>query len=188
MTGFLIFVGISAIIFAIIPLLFSLRFSSYVNRYSSIEKKTYVPKTSLIIPCKGIDPGFEKNITALFKQDYPNYELIFVTATDDDPACSIISNVITNYPHSDARLYTAGIVQGRSQKINNQICGLGHVAKNSEILVFIDSDAKPNADFLSNLIAPLSEKKLGMTEEDFQAIIPETTETFARLMAYHDIL
>ena len=46
----------------------------------------YRPKTVIIVPCKGLEPAFDGNITSFFNQDYENYILRFVVADQADPA------------------------------------------------------------------------------------------------------
>ena len=38
----------------------------------------FMPFTTVIVPCKGLDQGLSENLEALLVQDYPNYEVIFV--------------------------------------------------------------------------------------------------------------
>ncbi|WP_320041059.1 glycosyltransferase [uncultured Desulfobacter sp.] len=158
----LIILGVIAIILSCIPLFFSIQFYKGINAYFNKKSDNNKYKASLIVPCKGLDPGFKENIESLFNQNYPDYEIIFVTATSDDPAFPILSDIISAFPDVTAKLHTAGTVKGRSQKINNQICGLQHVEKDSQIFVFIDSDSRPKRDFLVNLISPLSDKSIGI--------------------------
>ena len=155
--------GLLALCFSIVPVVFSIRFCRYIDeRTTKRPKDKYVPKASLLVPCKGLDPDFRNNIEVLFHQDYPDYEVVFITATKDDPAYPVLDEIIKNNLHVSARLYTAGIVQGRSQKINNQLKGLKEVKEDSGILVFIDSDARPGPEFLKNLIAPLKDPAVGV--------------------------
>lgn len=151
-----------AVTLSFIPILLAIRFCQYINHALEKTENGYSPKASLLVPCKGLDPDFRKNIEALFNQDYPNYELIFITATQDDPAYPVLDKIIKNNPHIRAALYTAGIAPGRSQKINNQLKGLNEVKEDTEVLVFIDSDARPGPDFLKNLIGPLKDTAVGV--------------------------
>jgi len=155
-------IGFLALIFSAIPLFLAIRFCQYINHALEKTENGYSPKASLFIPCKGLDPDFRKNIEALFNQGYPNYELIFITASKDDPAHHVLDEIIKNNPRVSARLYTAGIAAGRSQKINNQLKGLKEIKDDTEVLVFIDSDARPGPDFLKNLIVPLKEPRIGI--------------------------
>lgn len=164
MAIFLLIIGIFSLLFSTFPLFLSIRFRRYIEQHAAKSQKgSYTPKAALLVPCKGLDPDFEKNIGSLFNQDYPQYELIFITATHDDPACPVIDKIIKENPRISARLFTAGIVKGRSQKINNQLRGLSEVGSDSEVLVFIDSDARPGPDFLKNLIAPLRDQSVGVS-------------------------
>src|SRR5258705_10986595 len=50
----------------------------------------FTPFTSVIAPCRGLDEGLEENLAALFEQDYPEYEVIFVVDDEADPAVEVI--------------------------------------------------------------------------------------------------
>ena len=160
----IVFLAIACLAMALsfIPILLAIRFCQYINHALEKTESGYSPKASLFVPCKGLDPDFRKNIEALFNQDYPNYELIFITATQDDSAYPVLDKIIKNNPRVSARLYTAGIAAGRSQKINNQLKGLKEVKEDTEVLVFIDSDARLGPEFLKNLIVPLKEPGIGI--------------------------
>ena len=85
-------IGLLAVVSSFIPLLFSLQFYRIINAYfATPNKKKQILKTSLIVPCKGLDPGFRSNINALFAQTHANFEIIFVTATSDDAAYPVLS-------------------------------------------------------------------------------------------------
>ncbi|GAG39627.1 unnamed protein product, partial [marine sediment metagenome] len=38
-------------------------------------------------PCKGADVRLEENLRALLRQDYHDYEVVFIVESADDPAC-----------------------------------------------------------------------------------------------------
>ena len=44
------------------------------------KRPWYRPRTVLIVPCKGVEPDFQKNITSFFNQNYESYLLWFVIA------------------------------------------------------------------------------------------------------------
>lgn len=124
----------------------------------------YTPKVSMILPCKGIDPGFENNINALYQQDYPDYEMIFVTATEDDPSHVFLKDFLKRKPHKiPAKLIVAGISSVRGQKINNMLEALKHVRDDTEVFVFVDSDIRPKQSFLRYLVNPLQYEHIGVT-------------------------
>jgi len=172
MTGLLwVVFGVFALL-AALPVIGTLRFRRYVRRELSRRRKPFTPKLSVIMPCKGIDPGFVENVRSLLDQDYPDYELLFVTATPDDPARASLEALASDRTGRHIRLLVAGIRPGRSQKLNNQLYAFGQVRPESEALVFVDSDARARPSFLRDLVAPLADDGVGATT-GFRWYIPE---------------
>ena len=164
MIVFLYLLGMASLIFGIFPLFFTIRLKKYVQNALAETIHPYTPKVSLILPCKGLDPGFEKNIHALLTQDYPDYEAIFVTATDDDPAYLFLDDLIKKQSYNvPIKLVVAGISQIRGQKINNMLHAITNARKETEVYAFVDSDIRPEKDFLSNLVKPLQNANVGVT-------------------------
>ncbi|HZS47045.1 MAG TPA: glycosyltransferase [Blastocatellia bacterium] len=124
----------------------------------------YTPFVTIIAPCKGIDLGFRDNIAALFTQNYPDYEIIFVVEDSNDPATSELPTLINQRP-AKARLVIAGRSNQNGQKVHNLLRGLADASDKSEVFVFVDSDARPHRDWLRQLVAPLGsgDKEIGAT-------------------------
>ncbi len=156
--------------FALLPLLAALRFRAYVQKEITRERPSFAPKVSVILPCKGIDPGFDENVRSLLTQDYPDFEILFVTATADDPARERLLRLTAGNPH--CKVLVAGIQQGRSQKLNNQLAALKQVRPETEALVFIDSDVRLHSTFLRDLVAPLADREVGATT-GFRWYVPQ---------------
>lgn len=164
MKPLLLTLGCVTFIFGLFPLFLTYRFRKYVReRLSESEAlPDYHPRVSIILPCKGVDPGFEKNIGALLSQDYPDYEIIIVTATEDDPAHLFLRDLFKQRGEGPpVRFAVAGISEVRGQKINNMLEALNHVSGDSEVFVFVDSDIRPEKDFLRKLVAPLKDPPVG---------------------------
>jgi ceramide glucosyltransferase len=144
------------------------RLYRYVQRQLAVGARNYRPPAVVILPCKGLDPGFEENIGKLLKQDYvddsgkPNFEVIFAVAREDDPAYPFLARVCAQ---SDvpARLVVAGINPIRAQKINNQLEALKIIPEQAEVIVFVDSDVIAREDFLRCLVEPLGDESIGAT-------------------------
>lgn len=138
------------------------RFLDYVRRSKKHEPPPYAPPVSVLCPYKGLEEGFEKNIQALFNQDYLDYELIFALAEESDAARAVLERLIreSNRP---ARILIVGKPAGRGEKVNNLLRALAAVRKESEVLVFVDSDARPPVGWLRALVAPLAEAGVGAT-------------------------
>ena len=120
----------------------------------------FTPFASIIVPCRGLDDGLEQNLAALFDQDYPNYEIIFVVDDKADAAVPTIEEV-SRKAAKDAKLIVAKKATDSSQKVENLREAVLHVAGESQAFVFVDSDVRPGPHWLRNLVAPLQDEKVG---------------------------
>jgi cellulose synthase/poly-beta-1,6-N-acetylglucosamine synthase-like glycosyltransferase len=144
----------------------SLRGSIYYLQFFKHElakpKSNFTPSASIIVPCRGLDQDLRENLTALFSQDYPNYEVIFVVDDETDESVQIIEEVSRKgAKHAKSKLVVAGKANDSSQKVHNLREAVLQVSGKSEIFVFVDSDARPGKDWLKNLIAPLQNEEIG---------------------------
>ncbi len=118
------------------------------------------PMVTIIAPCKGVDEGMLANFDALLDQDLPEYEVIFVIDDPDDPAAGIIEQAWQE-AERHVKLVVAPKAAASSQKVENLREGVLHADPKSEVLVFVDSDARPSPGWLRALIAPLRDETIG---------------------------
>jgi len=120
----------------------------------------------LIVPCKGLDVDYQKNITSFFNQDYKNYLLWFVVGDEADPAYSELNKLKNqlsrNSKAKDVQIFIAGKSQSCSQKIHNLLYCYERIGDDIEVLAFADSDACVRSDWLSHLVYPLRQPKNGV--------------------------
>ena len=137
-----------------------------LGRYKE-KRLSYRPRTVLLVPCKGIDPDFQKNVTSFFNQDYENYLLWFVVADKADPAyaklCKLKSWLSRGSKAQDIQILVAGQGQSCSQKIHNLLYCYERVADDVEVLAFADSDVCVRNDWLSHIVFPLQRPRNGAT-------------------------
>src|SRR5215467_9722405 len=65
----------------------------YVRRRLHSDPGFYAPRVALLCPCRGMEPGLERNLVALTEFERQNYEIFFILASEKDPARSIIERV-----------------------------------------------------------------------------------------------
>ena len=150
----------------IISLYGGLRYLAYIRREMSKKRPDFAPFASVIAPCRGVDHGLRANIAALFNQHYPAYEIIFVTDSPDDPSLVIVEEVrqsLEGNSTAAARVLIAGRASDCGQKVHNLRTAVCKVHPASEVLVFVDTDARPRPDWLRSLIAPLADEQIGAT-------------------------
>lgn len=138
---------------------------NYLNYFKQELSKTqsnYTPFVSIIAPCRGVDFDLEKNLAALFTQNYPNYEVLFALDSENDKSVPIIQNLLdSRFETSDSKLIIAGKAENEGQKVHNLREAVRHVSEKSEVYVFVDSDARPDENWLRNLVAPLEDAEIG---------------------------
>ncbi len=133
---------------------------NYFKRELAKPQSTFTPFVSIIAPCRGLDNDLHENLSALFKQNYPNYEVIFVVDDSNDEAAKLINS---KFQISNSRLIVANKTTDSSQKVENLREAVLHVSNDSKVFAFVDSDARVNENWLRNLVAPLEDEQIGCT-------------------------
>src|SRR4051812_26492679 len=98
------------------------RFAAYVRKEISKPLADFTPYTSVFAPCRGLEEGLRENIAALFIQQYPSYEIIFVSDNSNDPSLALISEVSKNLLPAagvSTKVIVAGPATDSGQKVHN---------------------------------------------------------------------
>ena len=119
----------------------------------------YRPRATVIIPVKGVDDDLATNIAALCSQDYPDYQLVFVVESKQDPAYSVLDRELSRFDRPPRRLLVAGPAHAdEGQKVHNQLAALRVLEDEcgeEEVWVFADADAVPGPFWLAAIVRPL---------------------------------
>ncbi|MGI8788103.1 MAG: glycosyltransferase [Pyrinomonadaceae bacterium] len=144
---------------------------AFFKRELARPESDFTPFCSIIAPCRGLDFDLKKNLAALFRQNYPRYEIVFAVDDERDEAVKIIKEVLRENAKF-AKLFVAGKAENESQKVHNLRHAVREVSGESKAFVFVDSDARPNENWLRNLIAPLRDEKIG-TATGYRWFVPK---------------
>jgi cellulose synthase/poly-beta-1,6-N-acetylglucosamine synthase-like glycosyltransferase len=159
------YIALAAILSQLVFLVQVYRNYRYALAKYKRKRSWYRPRTVLIVPCKGLDSDFRKNITSFFNQDYEDYLLWFVVADKSDPAYSELCNLKNKLDRSskakDVQVFIAGQGQSCSQKIHNLLYCYERIGDDVEVLAFADSDVCVRSDWLSHIVYPLRKSKSG---------------------------
>lgn len=123
-------------------------------------RSEYTPFATVFVPCRGLDQDLHENLFSLFRQDYPEYEIVFVVDDETDEAVPVIRKLIDSQ-NVPSKLAIAPKSAHSSQKVENLREAVLHASPRSEVFVFVDSDARPSAGWLRCLIAPLEDDNTG---------------------------
>lgn len=135
---------------------------AYVRRRLKTDPGFYAPRTAVICPCRGMEPGLERNLVSLCEFDHQNYEVFLVLASDGDPAYSTVKRVAAT-SKVKANIVIAGKPENCSEKVNNLRVAVEQLPPEFEVLVFADSDGRPGKSWLHHLVAPLTDSRIGAT-------------------------
>ena len=148
----------------VVSLLGGWRYWLYYRREMARPPAEFTPRASVIVPCRGVDQGLRENFSAIFGQNYPEFEIVFVADHADDPALKIVEEarlVWENVRPPSTRVIIAGAAIDSGQKVHNLIAAVQATDPASEVLVFVDTDARPHTDWLRALVAPWLMKASG---------------------------
>jgi ceramide glucosyltransferase len=126
----------------------------------SYPEKSSWPFVTVFKPVHGLEPMLERNLDSFFRQDYPEFELIFGARHQDDPALTIVRSLCSKYPKVKAHV----VLSGEPQYPNAKVFALEKMvqAAAGEYWVITDSDVSVKPDCLKEVIAPLLDPAVGV--------------------------
>jgi ceramide glucosyltransferase len=119
-----------------------------------------LPPVSILKPLKGTDPEIYQCFRSHCLQDYPEYEIIFGVSDPNDSAVASVRELQSEFTALSIRLIVCDKTLGANVKVSNLAQMLAE-ARYQRLLVN-DSDIRVEADYLSRVMAPLANPKVGM--------------------------
>lgn len=159
--------------FGIQSLLSGIRYAAYVRRETARPLGNFQPFVSVIAPTRGVEAGFLENIQPLLSQKYSDYEVLFVFDSSEDPSLLAVEKL-------NARTVISGPATDTGQKVHNLIVAVGEIDRRAEVIVFVDTDARPDENWLRQLVAPLADARLGAST-GYRWFVPERGGLASRL-------
>jgi len=119
----------------------------------------FEPPVSLLKPLDGDEPGLEAHIESFFRQDYPNFEILFCARSAADPGLEAARRVAARYPRIPARF----LATGEETYINAKVSSLElmHGAAQHDIFIVSDSDVRVTPNYIGDVIAPFAREEVG---------------------------
>jgi ceramide glucosyltransferase len=115
---------------------------------------------SVLKPLCGADDSLHENLETFFRQDYPDYELIFGVQGVDDPAIAVVRKLKAEYPQVRCRLVIHNGGRGINPKVSNLRAMLE--AGSHDVVVISDSNVRVEPGYLTEMAARLSEDNVGL--------------------------
>lgn len=128
------------------------------------ENVTFCPKASVLLSLRGCDPFLEQTLRGLLGQSYPDFELIVVVDNRCDPAWEVVSRVKSESDTQD-RIRIVELqnpLSTCSLKCSSLVQATSQISSASQVVVLVDADVVPHANWLCDATEPLSDPKVGV--------------------------
>jgi Glycosyltransferase like family 2 len=112
------------------------------------------PPVAVIVAVKNASDVSRAFFGRLRHQAYPDYRIIAVVESEDDPAFAMITEE-SKRPGAPFCAVVAGQSERTGQKVWNLLAALDAIEDRDEIVAFVDADTLPAPEWLSRLVAAL---------------------------------
>jgi ceramide glucosyltransferase len=123
-------------------------------RVSSIPKGE-TPPISLLKPLYGEDPGLLENLEATLRQNYPDFEVLFLHERPDDPAAAVADGAMARVPDVPARRILGRDAAAANPKV--AVVLRGEAVARFGIVAVADSDVRPDPLYLRDIANGLAD-------------------------------
>ncbi len=124
---------------------------------------------SILKPLSGHDEGLEENLRSFFKQEYPEWEILFAVHRADDPAIPVVEKLRKEFPGGPpARL----IVTGEPPGPNAKVFSLARMTGEARYPLFVtsDSDARVTPWLLETMVREFQDERVGVITCPYRAV------------------
>jgi len=135
------------------------------------------PPVTILKPLYGADKELLENLRFACRQDYPEYQVVLSVQRHDDPAISIMRQILAEFGPDRVTLVIAQAdaqSNGKMQNLEAAILFARH-----DILVISDSDIRLRPDYLRCIVSPLSDPAVGCVSTLYRAV--NATRWFEKL-------
>ncbi len=115
---------------------------------------------SVLKPVGGDEPLLEAALETLFRQEHPEFQIVFGVQDPADPALAVIERLCARHPARDVALVISAARHGTNGKVANLINMLP--AARHATLVVADADVHAPPDWLADVVARLEAPQIGL--------------------------
>ena len=132
------------------------------------ERPEVLPPISILTPLAGAEEGLAENLRSSFRQDYPEFEIVYAVRNADDAGGPIARRVMAEFPHIPAQI----IVTGEPPFANAKVFSLTQMtaAARHELMVMNDSDIRSAPDMLLTIAAEFKDPSVGLATCPYRAV------------------
>ena len=117
------------------------------------------PPVSLLKPLDGDEPGLDAHLESFFRQDYPEFEILFCARSAADPGLAVARRVAARFPQVPVRLLSTGEQTYINAKVSS--LELMHAVARHDVFIISDSDVRVGPNYIREVAAPFADEKVG---------------------------
>ncbi|MDR3792923.1 MAG: glycosyltransferase [Terracidiphilus sp.] len=120
----------------------------------------FTPPLSLVKPLHGDEPGLEGWLESFYRQDYPEYEILFAAREAGDAGLVVARRVAEQHPEIATKFIVTG---GEPDYINAKVASMELMEREASygILVISDSDVRVEPNYLRAVAMPFADERVG---------------------------
>ncbi|MCU1311561.1 MAG: putative ceramide glucosyltransferase [Candidatus Angelobacter sp.] len=151
---------LASTVFLVLALLAARRHAIRMQAARQRHSDNATPGVSVLKPVHGMEPRLRENLESFFKQDYPDFELLFCARSADDDALQVVRDLSAQYPNVKVRTFASGEPPWPNAKVYSLQKLVTEAA--NDILVISDSDVFVQPNYLREVTPPLLNKEIGV--------------------------
>ena len=126
-----------------------------------------LPPALVVLCLRGLDVGLEHCLRGIARQDYPDFEVVFVFDSREDSAWNYLQKELQQPYWKERGLDSRQIVLEKIASTGSLKCQAIAAAleaeTDAEVYAFIDADCVVDRNWLADLVAPLQNPEIGAT-------------------------
>jgi len=147
---------LTSTIFTLLALIGLVRFRAGRKR---AERRNFCLPVSLFKPLHGAEPNLEAHLESFFRQNYPEFEILFCARTAGDAGMETARRVAQRHPEIPTRF----LFTGEETYINAKVSSMEMMAAAArhDIWIISDSDVRVTPDYVREVAAPFASETVG---------------------------
>ena len=123
----------------------------------------FCPKTAVVLCLRGPDPYLKATLQALMNLDYPCYDVKIVVDSRQDPAWQVAEETVRECGATNVEIRPLTVRRDTcSLKCSSLLQAIDGQDKSYEVVALLDADTIPHRSWLSELVAPLADPRVGV--------------------------
>ncbi len=131
-----------------------------LRRFLRRQPARSVARVSVLKPLAGNEPTLEAALECLFRQDHPEFQIVFGVQNPADPALAVVERLRARHPAADVAVVVDPALPSANRKTSNLIHMLP--AARHEVIVVSDSDVQVPPGWLADVLATLETPGTGL--------------------------